>query len=244
MIRESTELARRITGRDRYALPVVLGNRGAALFYLNDFRGAIEQSLLALEAIRELGTERTFESGVARAQLAKSYTILGEYEESDRYHREAEEILVNSVGTDNIYTLLNRYNTADNWFRQGGRHADALKLAEETLANQNKAFPNGHFTISFTKRLLGEIYTATGQLAKGERELRDALEILAKSVKEPNHEISYIKTSLGENLIAQKRAAEARDVLENALDGYLRTRGDNNPFTDRTRGLLASITAK
>lgn len=244
VIRESTELARRITGRDRYALPVVLGNRGAALFYLNDFRGAIEQSLLALEAIRELGTERTFESGVARAQLAKSYTILGEYEESDRYHREAEEILVNSVGTDNIYTLLNRYNTADNWFRQGGRHADALKLAEETLANQNKAFPNGHFTISFTKRLLGEIYTATGQLAKGERELRDALEILAKSVKEPNHEISYIKTSLGENLIAQKRAAEARDVLENALDGYLRTRGDNNPFTDRTRGLLASITAK
>lgn len=240
VIAEAAELSLEITGRDRYVVPIALGNRAASLQYLNDFQGSLDASLKALEEMRKLGSNERFEAGVAMISTARAYTLMNNYAKADEYHREANRILVGTVGEDNIYALSNRYHTANNYFKQG-RVAEAKALAEKTLENQKRVFPNGHFTIAFSKRLLGDIYTQAGELKKAEQELREALEFLAKSMKEPNHEISFVKTSLGENLIAQKRMAEAQEILASALDGYLKTRGDNNIYTDRCRAALNSI---
>ncbi len=240
VIAEAAEIAQEMTGRDRFVVPIVLGNRAAALQYLNDFQGSLEASLNAQEEMQKLGSHERFEGGVAKINTARAYTFLNNFSMAEEYHQEANRILISTVGEDNIYALSNRYHTANNYFKMG-RIAEAKELAEKTLENQKRVFPNGHFTIAFSRRLLGDIYTHIGDLKKGEQELRSSLEFLSKSMKEPNHEISFVKTSLGENLIAQKRMAEAQEILASALDGFLKTRGDNNIYTDRCRAALNSI---
>jgi eukaryotic-like serine/threonine-protein kinase len=243
VILEATELAQTITGKDRFILPTVLGNRAYARQYLGDFKGYLDYSILSLDAMRNLGTGESFESGNAHLNIGRAHTLLNNFVEAAIYHKKANDLFVATVGDDNVYTQSNRYHTANNLLKQE-RYAEARSLIEKTIAVQRKLFPDGHFTINFSRRLLGDIFTKTGDLKKGEVELRAALEAMAKSVKEPNHEISLMKTSLGENLIAQKRMDEASETLASALDGYLKTRGDNNPFTERCRALLNSIPTK
>jgi len=239
-INEATELAKGITGKDRFILPTALGNFATVKQYLNDFPGYLRYSLETLDEMKKLGTAESFESGNTHLNIARAYTLLDRYVEAESYHRKADELFMATVGEENVYTLSNRYHTANNYFKLG-RVAEARSLLEKTISQQEKMFPGGHFTINFSRRLLGEILTKMGDLNRGEKEIRFALEMMAKSVQEPNHEISLMKTALGENLLAQERTAEAKELLTSALDGYLKTRGDSNPYTDRCRALLARI---
>ncbi len=240
--RESIWHAEQITGRDRYALPVVLGNLAAVLMNRSDFEGSIEMANRALDEMRKLGSDQSLEAGNANANMGRAYNLMGDYRSAEKHFQTALDLLVKTVGDEDVYTLTTRLHMANNYLRQE-RFAEAEKLTADTLKTQQRIFPDGHFTISFSQRLLGDIYTKTGRLKKGEEEILAALVYMSTKVKEPNHEISLIKTTLGDNLIAQKRYAEARELLDSALDGYLKTRGENSPFTRRCRDILAKIPA-
>lgn len=242
-IRESVSLAEQITGRDRYVLPTVLTNLATALQYLNDYEGSAEYSARSLTVMREQGSDQKLEGGIAHLTIGKAQNMIKNYELAAHHLEIADQIFTSSVGDENAYTLNNRYHKANNLLKRG-RTAEALALVETTIAQQKALFPKGHFTISFSQRLLGEILTRTGKEKEGEQVLRTALDFMSASVSEPNHEISFIKTTLGENLIAQNRPAEARDLLNSALNGFLATRGDNNFFTDRCRELIKAAEAK
>jgi serine/threonine protein kinase len=242
-IRESVSLAEQITGRDRYVLPTVLTNLATALQYLNDYEGSAEYSARSLAVMREQGSDQKLEGGIAHLTIGKAQNMIGNYELAAQHLELADQIFTSSVGDDNAYTLNNRYHKANNLFKRG-QTAESLVLIEETISRQKALFPKGHFSLCFSQRLLGEILTKQGKLKDGEQELRTALDFMAASVSEPNHEISFIKTTLGENLIAQNRAAEALDVLNSALNGFLSTRGDNNFFTDRCRELIRAAKVK
>ena len=237
LVRESVELSDQLTGKDRFAIPVVKSNLGTQIGQTGDFKGALIYFNQVLEELRAGGGEQRLEGGTANFNTGRMYTSLGDYETAEKYYQKADEILVNAVGEEDVYTLQNNLHTAINYHRQG-KYVEAKSLIEKTLQIQRRIYPDGHFTIAYSHRLLGEIYTKTNELQKGETEIREALSIIFKTLKEPNQEISLIKTALGENLIAQKRFAEAKEILTSALDGYVKTKGEEHPSTKKCRALL------
>jgi tetratricopeptide (TPR) repeat protein len=241
LVNESAGLAGQIIGRDRYCLPVVLGNQATMKQARNDYQGAIEAALNAIAESTSMGNADSFETGNLYLIIAKSMTMLGNYSEAEKQYAKADSIFMNTVGIANVYSLVNRYHTANNLFRSG-RVGDARKGVEETIEEQRRSLTEDHFTLSYSQRLLGEIMTASGQLKDGEKQIRSALERLQKKLTEPNHEIGLVKLALAENLIAQDRKDEARGLLDSALDSFLKTRGDQNYYTDRCRELMKKLT--
>ena len=106
---------------------------------------------------------------------------------------------------------------------------------------QRKLFSDGHIVSAYLDQVRGTIQTKTGAITNGETTLRAALDAVKKTYKEPSQEIALVKHSLGENLIAQKRFTEARVVLSEALESYLKTRGPKHHFTKDCSAMLASI---
>jgi eukaryotic-like serine/threonine-protein kinase len=240
LIAESVELARSLTDRDRYVLPIVLGNFGTLHLQIGEHETALEYYNQTLRELRAMGNEQRLEGGTLYTNLGRIHFLLEDYKTAEDYFQKAYEILLSAVGEENVYTLQNRLHCAINYYKQE-KYDEARSTIDKTLQIQNKIYPNGHFTIAFSQRILGAIYTKTGELGKGETEIRQALDLLSKTYKEPNPEISLIKTTLGENLMAQKRNVEANEVLTSALDGYIKTKGENHPSTKQCRELLSKI---
>ncbi|HRI05154.1 MAG TPA: serine/threonine-protein kinase [Pyrinomonadaceae bacterium] len=240
LVRESVEIAENITGRDRYVLPVVKSNLGTHLGQTGDFQEALKYFNNALEDMRAAGNEQTLEGGSTYYNIGRMYTALDDYKTAEYNYEKAREILTNSGGEEHFYTLQNNLHTATNYYKQE-RYGEAKALIERTLKIQDKIYPNGHYTIAFSRRLLGSIYTKTGLVREGEDQIRQALKMIFQTFKEPNQEISLVKTALAENLIVQKRFAEAKEILSSALDGYVKTKGEDHPATRQCRELLSKL---
>ncbi len=237
---ESLELSKKLSGDERFIIPIVLGNLGAVNNQIGNYQKALDYYEQALQELESMGNEQKFESGNIHLFTGMTNVKLGKYEEAEMNFQKAYNIFSNTAGEDNLYTLVAKYHTAANYYKQG-KYVAAENLLAETLKTQYKVFPDGHFTIAFSRRLLGDIYTKTNKLIKGESEIRQALDMISKTAKEPNPEIALIKASLGENLIAQKRYGEAETVLNSALENYTKTKGEGHPDTKRARELFGKI---
>ncbi len=240
LVRESVEISENITGRDRYVLPVVKSNLGTHMGMTGDFQEALKHFGNALEDMRSSGNELTLEGGTTYFNIGRMYTALEDYKTAESNFEKANQILINSGGEEHFYTLQNNLHTAINYYKQE-RYQEARELIERTLKLQHKVYPNGHFSIAYSHRLIGSIYTKTGLVQEGESQIRQALKMILETLKEPNPEISTIKTALAENLIAQKRNAEAKEILTSALDGFVKTKGEDHPATRECRELLSKV---
>ncbi len=240
LVRESVEVAENITGRDRYVIPVVKSNFGTHISQTGDFQEGLRYFNAALEDMRASGNELTLEGGTTYFNIGRMYTALEDYKTAESNFEKANQILTNSGGEEHFYTLQNNLHTAINYYKQE-RYPEARELIERTLKLQHKVYPNGHFSIAYSHRLLGSIFTKTGLVQQGEDQIRQALKIILETLKEPNPEISTIKTALAENLIAQKRNAEAKEILTSALDGFVKTKGEDHPATRQCRELLSKV---
>jgi eukaryotic-like serine/threonine-protein kinase len=241
-VKESLGFARGLTGKDRYVFPIVLGNLGLANFQKGNYSDALEYYSQAFENLRSIGNEQRLEAGAVLTSIARTYNAMGDLQKAEEYYQKAYEILIKNVNESNLYSMNNRMFLAYNYYQQE-KYKDAESIVKKVIEINQKAYPNGHITIAFQRQLLGEIYTKLGKLKEGEGEAREPLELILKTYKEPNHEISSAKMSLAINLIAQKRFAEAKELLTSALDGYLKTKGENHKSTKECRELLNKIPA-
>jgi hypothetical protein len=66
-----------------------------------------------------MGNADSFETGNLYLIIAKSMTMLGDYSEAEKQYAKADSIFMNTVGIANVYSLVNRYHTANNLFRSG-----------------------------------------------------------------------------------------------------------------------------
>ena len=239
-VRESIEVANNLTGKDRLMIPLLKSNLGTQISQTGDFKEALKYYNQALEELRSTASEQTLEGGTTYFNIARINTMLEDYQTAEQGFQKANEIFINSVGAEDVYTLQNNVHTAINFYKQG-KYDEAKNLIEKTLKIQQKIYPNGHFTIAYSHRLIGSIYTKTGKLKEGETEIREALNIILKTLKDPNPEISLVKTALGENLIAQNKYAEAEELLTSALEVYVKTKGADHPATKQCRELLSKI---
>lgn len=237
---ESVEHVLNITGQDRYVVPILWANLGTIRGDRGDIEAGITYFNWALDEMRAGGGDERLEGAIARMNIGKIYNAKGDYRSSEKHFLEGQAILEKIVGFENVVSMFMMYHLGNSYYGQG-RYDEALKQAERVLAVQHKLFPKGHLVAGYCSRLRGAVHTRTGEVKKGEAELLSALETVNKSFKEPNPEIALVKETLGENLIAQRRFDEAREMLASALDSYSKTRGDKHPFTKRCRETLAQI---
>lgn len=239
-IGEANEHLDEVTGQDRYVVPLVMGNLGASYTFTGDFETALMHYSRSMEEFRKVGNEKKYEAGQILNATGRAYVLSNDYQMAEKTLREAREVLTNTVGEKNSYFLVNLYWVATNLYNQG-RYSEAeveVKKLRELLGD---FYPNGHVQTGNADRLLGEIYTKTNRLKEGEEKLREAVEYVSKKVAEPNPQIAQAKAALGENLVLQKKYAEATEFLTAALDGYLKTSGEGHPFTKQCRELLNSV---
>lgn len=237
---ESVEHVMNITGQDRYAVPIVWANLGTIRGDRGDIDAGIDFFNKALEEMQSTGGNERLEGAIARMNLGKVYNFKGDYKASERYFLEGQAILEKLVGMDNVFGMFMMYHLTNSYVGQE-RFDDAMSQIERIDKLQKKQFPDGHIVSAYLDHLRGTIQTRTGTIVLGETTLLAALNAVKKGYKEPSQEIALVKHSLGENLIAQKRFDEARVVLTEALDSYLKTRGPKHPFTKGCKDMLASI---
>ena len=229
-----------LKGKDRSASEIALGNLAWLLQARGDFAEAFKYFNLALARIRAEGNEESSQGGALYNKMAVAYTEMGDYQQAETYYQKAYRILLKVFGEENFYTVSTMYRHAYNLYNQG-KLEDAQALVDKSLTIQHKIFPNGHGVTAYSERLVGEIQTQKGELKKGEESLRKALDYLLRKTKEPNRDIALAKLSLGENLIAQKRYAEAEPFISSALEGSIKVVGEDHPFTLRCRNVLSKI---
>ena len=240
VIRESSEYATEVTGKDRYVIPVVTGNYGATLYNKGDIQSSLIYLNKAFEQLQEMGNGQKYEAGAIQTVIGRSYVLANNYESAENHLQQGRVILKNTVGEKNGSYLQNLYYTATNYYNQG-RYREAQAEVEKLREIQRETYPDGHVNMGNAQRLLGDIYTKINKLKEGEANIRAALDYISTKLKEPNFHISQAKMSLGENLMLQKRESEADGFLTSALEGYLKTAGENHPYTNQCRELLSKI---
>ncbi len=240
LVQESLKFSGKLSGSDRFMIPVLLSNLGGIKNQTGDFSSALDYYKKAQKEVELKGNQEKFESGNIYLNIGITNVRLEDYEAAEVSFQKAYDILQKTGGEENIYTLFTKYHTANNYYKQG-KHKKAEELANETLEKQKKLFPEGHFTIAFSQRLLGDIYTVTERQKLGETELRKALKSLLKTAKGPNAEVANVEIALGRNLIAQKRFDEAKEMLTSALNNVSKTRGEKHPDIKVINELLSEI---
>ncbi len=238
--RESLLHGELLEGKDRYMIPIVYTNLGMILGRNGRTEEAIEALEKSLVEFKNVGNEKKFEGGGPLYHLGGLLIKLGRYDEAEQRLAEAKEIFTSTVGAENAYVSSVMYHQASGKFKQG-KTEEAERIISETIELQKRLFPKGHFLLDYSKGLLGQIYTATGRLALGEEQLREAEAHLAKSVKPTSGDLSDMRASLAKNLFEQKKFDEAESFLNESLKTSADQLGDEHPTIVERHALLERI---
>jgi tetratricopeptide (TPR) repeat protein len=237
---EGLQYARQLSGQKRLVLSIILNNLGT----LNHSRGDYGQALKYLEeSLAETytySTAKQYETGIAEGNIGNALKEFGRYKEAEEKLKKSTEIFIEAMGKDHKYVAYPLINWADVKYLEGDYNA-ALAKAEEAYALQKRIFPDGHIDLTRSELVIGKVYTATGKLAEGEEYLRKAL-AKRTEVLGPDHlQTATTKMHLGENLIEQKRFAEARRSLDEALLAMEQKQGAAHPYTVRCRKIIEKL---
>lgn len=237
---QSLELSSDFTGKDRFIIPIIQGNLGTLSSLGGDYKSALNYNQQALEEIRQAGNELTIDGGNIYSSIGFTYDQLGDYLQAEVNYQKAYDILVKALGEGHFDTAFVLRRQAG-IFNKQGKFVEAERIAHKSLQIVNKQFPKGHIQGALAEYVLGEIYTKRGDLKKGETILRKALDWLLQNTKNPNRNIATNKALLGENLLAQKRYSEAREMTQAAIEGTIAVLGENHPSLKKYRELLSKI---
>lgn len=240
---EALKLAETFKGKERRMLPIILGNIGKCKTELGDYKGAREYYGQALAKLRENGTVENLDGGVFNTYLGEIESKLGNSAEAEKYFQKSYSILKKNAGEKSVYTL-NVKNLMAQFYYEQKEYEKSKKLALENLSIGQEVFPKGHFVTASSRLILGNIYTRQNKLNEGEQEIRKVLDYFLVKNKEPNPAISRAKHALGLNLVAQKRFDTAREMFKSALDGFIKTKGEDHPETQKSRKELDNINKK
>ena len=240
LLKESISTAKDFTGKDRQIMPVLLGNLGFLYATMGKFPEAIDLYRQALDELRLAGNTDKYDTGTLYMKMGVTFFDMEDYAQAGEHYQKSYDILLKTVGKENVYTNIVAYRLAHNYYKQG-KIAEAEKLTDENLERQKTLLPNGHILVGWLERLKGEIYTKTGRAKEGEEFIQKSLSYFLKTHKEPSRNISQAKLALGENLIAQKRYAEAEPLISSALENSIKSLGENHPFTRQCRESMNNL---
>jgi len=166
-----------------------------------------------------------------------------EFAEADKVLREAEIILRKFLSPSNLWLGDNLRNQAISLYHQG-KYPEAIEKADMTLKMYEESFGKhyDHYpTILMTK---GLSLAKSGQTNEGERLLREAFELRAKSLPKEHFWVAIAESVLGECLMMQRKYAEAEPLLLESFESLKISQGTENPRTVLARSRLAALYEK
>ena len=200
-------------GGDSYKARI-LSNRGACLYYLGRFREALDQNLLAVTWARRLGNAFEYTAGCAGASI--DLLILGRYEEA-----------LNQAGE----TVRTAQQLSDEMYVAKGKELEALALFHIGSYEEAERVAQGGLDFCHEKRykevrprldwLMGRIALVSGDTAKAENHLEQALTILRQT--RDSEDLPGVEIEMNRLRAAQKGAGNAKAILGSLRDTISRS---------------------
>jgi tetratricopeptide (TPR) repeat protein len=124
---------------------------------------------------------------------------------------------------------------------KSGRYGDAIPLAKEALAINEKASGPEHPDRAASLHILGVLYVSTGDYAKAEPLLERALAIREKALGSEHPETARSLNNLAELYRATSNYAKAEPLCERALAIREKVLGPKHPDTAKSLNSLAAL---
>ncbi len=239
-LREALEVSANFTGTARAIRVAMHSNLGVARGNRGDIDGGIAALQSALEESRRLPGSGGFEDGVILGNLAYFMVIRGDYAQAEPVLRESLQAYRQIEGGRNQYTTWSLIYLAENYYLQGD-YQRAREEVDRAMELQKEVLTEGHIDFGRSWTVLGRILTRTGEPARGEEFLRNALALRVKTFKPVDWRIAATQGALGECLAAQERFEEAETLLLASHTSFNRTLGMNDPRTRDARRRLSTL---
>jgi eukaryotic-like serine/threonine-protein kinase len=234
--REGLELARQRHGDEHVLTGSLLSVLGTIYETRGDLRQAETFYQTTIATFNRTPNGRIMSSGML-IHLGRLSMYQGEFEKAETQFREAFDSsrqTRNETHPQHISLLL---MLAETHYRQGA-NADSEKEATSALDLLRRiAFHDSSYQLTGLS-LLSLIHAKTNRRARAAVFLREALTLFNNI---PNEEKYQDDGLLGEALIAMKREAEARPLLQKRYDFFARRYGEQNPQAVRTRQQLEQL---
>lgn len=240
MAREALALTRETYGpghllvQDRkFKLAEVLSEAGQvpeAIQLLTDVR----QRLLSISGAENEATAR------AANQLAKAYVEEKHYAEALALFRLALNYHIRTRGDHFVLTLAG-YNNVANTLAFMGREKEAIAVGQKTLELQRADNGPDHPDTIWFENNLANFYDRDGNFPMAEATYRDVLQRAQRTFKHGEWDTGHFAYHLGAVLAEEKKNAEARIYLREAVGTLTSTLGKDNPRTKLAEAALNAL---
>lgn len=211
--------------------------------HLRDYEQAariLRKAVEGYRARREAGTEGLVN---ALSNLAAMQIVLGELDAAEATTRESLERLRELYGPNHpqLATVTSRLALVQ---ARSGRVDEAIETWHEVLRIRRAAYPGDHPIVGRTLTDLASALRDAGRDEDAQPLLREALAILTNGATTPTAErrLAEVRHALGELLSARGNYAEARPLLERALETFESLDGTDAPTTRAARAALDGAT--
>lgn len=241
LLRESLQYSLSLEGQDSW---MRINSRGD----LGDFlveQGKMEEAIQLYKSNIEEGNKLTDKP---RPEIANSYYDLGrvykrleKYDDAQENIQQAYSIYQKTLGEETVQTAMARKQIAELYYFQGNYEKSRAEIDEVLKVIQKVVPEKPNLYTLYAENVLANILTKTGEAERAEKIMREVMADYPKLLESPNADIATAKKSLGEALIAQKKIAEAIQILTESEKEFVESVGEDNPQTKKCRELLASI---
>ncbi len=147
------------------------------------------------------------------------------------------------VGNDHHY-IGAISNSIANVLRDAGRYEESEKWFLKAFENQKTTLPSGHLSKTNPMTGYGMLLCLTGQAAKAEPLLREAISVRLNQLGENHYRTAVSQSALGECLTSLKQFEEAETLLVQAFATLSEHFGPDHNSTIRTKVSLNKLYKK
>jgi serine/threonine protein kinase/Tfp pilus assembly protein PilF len=186
----------------------------------------------SIEVEKQMGARSPDSGAWAMEQLAIAFSEQGKLGEAETMLREALALNRNRFGKEHRSVEQILRNLA-NVLQGQNKLAEAEDVWREDLAMERKLSGDGHPFVANLLDKLALLLMRAGKFSEAEPLARECLAIRENQL--PNGWLTFdARSTLGSNLLAQKKFAEAEPLLLSAFEG-LKQRAEKIPLADKTR---------
>ncbi len=179
---------------------------------------------LAAQAAR-LGADHPF-TLLTQSNLAPAYVAVGQTDRAIALLERTLKARRAKLGADHPSTYSTQNNLALA-YQAAGRLDRSIPLFEQTLASLQAKLGKEHPRTLITQHDLALAYERRGDLTQAESMLRDVAAARTNSLGAQNPEVALSLTALGENLLKQRKWADAEPALRHGLAILVAQRPDD-----------------
>lgn len=220
-------LARKIEGPRTTEVAAILSDMSNVRAWRDDLDGAEQAAVQAVNIYRETANDYHPDRVMADYRLAEVLFLKGRTTDASVLYERAltaQRVLYGNASSQVADTLdsLARVRLIQN------DPDDAAKLTREAIEiNLNARGPNNYMT-GYLQTNLAQILARQGKYAEAEKNLRDALDLYARTLPADHQYVASSEYVLGEVLLATGRLPDAEAMLTASMNRWKRT--DASPW--------------